>query len=54
MVDGRWCFIKGPHRASFPTLEHAELLSSRLSFIQDHLIDEKPFPNDLIFLIPFF
>ena len=29
-----------------PTLEHAELLSSRLGFIQDHLIDDKPFPNE--------
>jgi hypothetical protein len=28
-----------------PTLEHAELLSSRLGFIQDHLIDDKPFPK---------
>lgn len=28
-----------------PTLEHAEMLSSRLGFIQDHFIDEKPFPD---------
>jgi len=28
-----------------PTLEHADMLSSRLGFIQDHLIDGKPFPN---------
>lgn len=29
-----------------PTLEHAELLSKRLRFIQDHLIDGKPSPNE--------
>jgi hypothetical protein len=29
-----------------PTIEHAEMLSSRLGFIQDHLIDGKPFPNE--------
>lgn len=28
-----------------PTLENAELLTSRLGFIQDHLIDGKAFPN---------
>lgn len=29
-----------------PTLEHADMLSRRLGFIQDHVIDGKPFPND--------
>ena len=29
-----------------PTLEHANMLSSRLGFIQDHFIDDKPFAND--------
>jgi hypothetical protein len=29
-----------------PALEHADTLSSRLSFIQDHFIDDKPFPDD--------
>lgn len=29
-----------------PTREHAEMLSSRLQFIQEHLIDGKPFPNE--------
>ena len=29
-----------------PTLEHADMLSARLSFIEDHFIDDKPFPND--------
>ena len=29
-----------------PTLEHADMLSSRLDFIQDHFIDDKPFPTD--------
>lgn len=29
-----------------PTLEHAEMLASRLGFLQDHLIDGKPFPNE--------
>ena len=29
-----------------PTQEHADMLSSRLDFIQDHFIDDKPFPND--------
>ncbi len=28
------------------TPEHAEMLSSRLEFIQDHVIDGKPFQND--------
>jgi hypothetical protein len=28
-----------------PTPEHAGLLSARLGFIQDHLIDGKPFPT---------
>ena len=28
-----------------PTPEHADLLASRLSFIQDHFIDNKPFPD---------
>jgi hypothetical protein len=28
-----------------PTLEHAALFSSRLGFIQDYLIDDKPFPK---------
>jgi len=30
-----------------PTLEHADLLSLRLEFIQDHLIDGKPFESEL-------
>lgn len=29
-----------------PTKEHAEMLSSRLGYIQDHLIDGVPFPGD--------
>jgi hypothetical protein len=29
-----------------PTLEHAEMLSSRLGYIQDHFIDDKPFPDE--------
>lgn len=29
-----------------PTLEHAEMLSSRLGFIQDHLIEGKPFSDE--------
>jgi hypothetical protein len=29
-----------------PTHEHAEMLSSRLGFIQDHLIDGKPLPEE--------
>ena len=29
-----------------PTLEHAEMLSRRLRFIQDHVIDDKPLSND--------
>jgi hypothetical protein len=29
-----------------PTLEHAEMLSTRLAFIQDHFIDDKPFQDD--------
>jgi hypothetical protein len=29
-----------------PTLEYADMLSTRLRFIQDHFIDDKPFPND--------
>jgi hypothetical protein len=29
-----------------PTLEYADMLSTRLSFIRDHFIDDKPFPND--------
>ena len=28
-----------------PTLEHAEMLSNRLGFIQDHCIDDEPFPE---------
>ena len=28
-----------------PTLDHADMLSSRLGFIQDHCIDAKPFPK---------
>jgi hypothetical protein len=28
-----------------PTLEHANMLASRLGFIQDHCIDGKPFSN---------
>ena len=28
-----------------PTLEHADMLASRLGFIQDHCIDGKPFPE---------
>ena len=28
-----------------PTLEHADMLSKRLGFIQDHCIDAKPFPK---------
>jgi hypothetical protein len=34
-----------PVRVS-PTLANANLLSSRLGFIQDHFIDDKPFEND--------
>jgi hypothetical protein len=29
-----------------PTLEHADMLAGRLQFIQDHLIDGKPFPGE--------
>jgi hypothetical protein len=29
-----------------PSLEHAEMLSSRLGFIQEHLIDGKPFSDE--------
>jgi len=29
-----------------PTLEHADMLSRRLSFIQDRFVDDKPFGND--------
>lgn len=29
-----------------PTSEYADMLSNRLSFIQDHFIDNKPFPSD--------
>ena len=34
-----------PVRVS-PTPEHADMLASRLKFIQDHFIDDKPLPNN--------